>query len=344
MSEEVLSENEVDALMESSGDDEVFFADDSAREYRRFDITAREQGTVNRMGALAAILERQDELLHHGLGKQLNTDMAVKCQAPRVFTVSEAIAPLPEGLVLVTLNLRPVAGESFLVISLNTLSYLVHRYFGGGNTKPPSVTGRTDTTSSEMRVASKLAELYLQSITEAFKEKVTFETEVIDMQNNLDALEERVATEKYLALVTDVTTSDFEDALRLFVPFESFESLEDTLAGPKQESGISLESEWQARIAEQMQDVAIEVSGVLASIELPLREVLGLKVGDVVDLAQLGSVSLEVQNQSVGFGQFGVFDDKKSVKYGMTGLLDLGAGVTLSSAIDQALNEEADNE
>jgi hypothetical protein len=51
-----------------------------------------------------------------------------------------------------------------------------------------------------------------------------------------------------------------------------------------------------------------------------------------------------VQNQSVGFGQFGVFDDKKSVKYGMTGLLDLGAGVTLSSAVDQALNEETGNE
>ena len=56
------------------------------------------------------------------------------------------------------------------------------------------------------------------------------------------------------------------------------------------------------------------------------------------------ALSVLVQNQSVGFGQFGVFDDKKSVKYGMTGLLDLGAGVTLSSAIDQALNEEADNE
>ena len=138
MSEEVLSENEVDALMESSRDDEVFFADDSAREYRRFDITAREQGTVNRMGALAAILERQDELIHHGLVKQLSTDMAVKCQAPRVFSVSEAIAALPEGLVLVALNLKPLAGDAFLVISLNTLSYLVHRYFGGGNTKPPS--------------------------------------------------------------------------------------------------------------------------------------------------------------------------------------------------------------
>ena len=344
MSEEVLSENEVDALMESSGDDEVFFADDSAREYRRFDITAREQGTVNRMGALAAILERQDELIHHGLVKRLNTDMAVKCQAPRVFSVSEAIAALPEGLVLVTLNLKPVAGESFLVISLNTLSYLVHRYFGGGNTKPPSVAGRADATSSEMRVANKLTELYLQSITDAFKEKVTFETEVIDTQNNLDALEERVATEKYLALVTDVSTPDFDDVLRLFVPFESFESLEDKLAGPKQDSGVSLEGEWQVRIAEQMQDVAVEVSGVLASIELPLRKVLGLKVGDVIDLAQLGSVSLEVQNQSVGFGQFGVFDDKKSVKYGMTGLLDLGAGVTLSSAVDQALNEETGNE
>ena len=344
MSEEVLSENEVDALMESSRDDEVFFADDSAREYRRFDITAREQGTVNRMGALAAILERQDELIHHGLVKQLSTDMAVKCQAPRVFSVSEAIAALPEGLVLVALNLKPLAGDAFLVISLNTLSYLVHRYFGGGNTTPPSVTGRADATSSEMRVASKLTELYLQSVTDAFKEKVAFETEVIDTQNNLDALEERVATEKYLALVTDVSTPDFEDVLRLFVPFESFESLEDKLAGPKKESGVSLEGEWQIRIAEQMQDVAVEVSGVLASIELPLREVLGLKVGDVVDLAQLGSVSLEVQNQSVGFGQFGVFDDKKSVKYGMTGLLDLGAGVTLSSAVDQALNEETGNE
>jgi hypothetical protein len=55
-------------------------------------------------------------------------------------------------------------------------------------------------------------------------------------------------------------------------------------------------------------------------------------------------VSLEVQNQTVGFGQYGVFDDKKSVKYGMEGLLDLGAGVTLSSAVDDALNEDAGNE
>ena len=295
------------------------------------------------MGALGAILERQDELLHHGLGKQLNTDMAVSCQAPRCSQYPRRSRRCLRARVS---HAEPQAGCRRVVFG----DFFEHAVLFGAplfrwwQHKPPSVTGRTDTTSSEMRVASKLAELYLQSITEAFKEKVTFETEVIDMQNNLDALEERVATEKYLALVTDVTTSDFEDALRLFVPFESFESLEDTLAGPKQESGISLESEWQARIAEQMQDVAIEVSGVLASIELPLREVLGLKVGDVVDLAQLGSVSLEVQNQSVGFGQFGVFDDKKSVKYGMTGLLDLGAGVTLSSAIDQALNEEADNE
>ena len=54
MSEEVLSDQEVDALMESSGDDGVL-ADDLAREYRRFDITAREQGMVNRMRALGAI-------------------------------------------------------------------------------------------------------------------------------------------------------------------------------------------------------------------------------------------------------------------------------------------------
>ena len=114
-----------------------------------------------------------------------------------MFSASEAIATLPEGLVLVTLNIKPISGSRFLVISLNTLSYLVHRYFGGGDTKPPSVTGRADTTSSEMRASpGKLAELYLQSIIEAFKEKVTFETEVIDMQNNLDALEERAGDRK----------------------------------------------------------------------------------------------------------------------------------------------------
>ena len=60
MSEEILSDNEVDALMEKSGADEVLFADDSAREYRLFDITDREQGTVNRMRALSAILKRHD--------------------------------------------------------------------------------------------------------------------------------------------------------------------------------------------------------------------------------------------------------------------------------------------
>ena len=91
-------------------------------------------------------------------------------------------------------------------------------------------------------------------------------------------------------------------------------------------------------------DVPVEVTGVLASIDLPLREVLGLKTGDVINLGQLGSVSLEVQNRSVGHGQFGVFDDKRSVKYGMTGLLDLAAGVTLAGAIDEALKEESDNE
>ncbi len=93
-----------------------------------------------------------------------------------------------------------------------------------------------------------------------------------------------------------------------------------------------------------MRDVPVEIAGVLATIELPLRNLLGLKVDDVIDLSPPGRVSLEVQNQTVGFGQYGVFDDKKSVKYGMEGLLDLGAGVTLSSAVDEALNEDAGNE
>ena len=344
MSEEVLSDNEVDALMESSGEDEVFFDDDSAREYRRFDITAREQGTVNRMRALGPILERQDELIHLGLLKKLGTQASVKCQPPRVFSVSEIIATLPEGLVVMSLNIKPISGQSFLVISLNTLSYLVHRYFGGGDTKPPSVAGRTDASSSEMRLAGRLSELYLQSLIDSFKERVSFETDVLDTQSNLDALEERAASEKYLSLVTDIVTADFEDVVRLFVPFNAFESLEEKLAGPKTDPTSPLEGEWQERLAEQMDDVPMEVTGVLASIELPLREVLGLKSGDVINLGQLGSVSLEVQNRAVGHGQFGVFDDKKSVRYGMTGLLDLAAGVTLAGAIDEALNEETDNE
>ena len=344
MSEEVLSDQEVDALMESSGEDEVFFADDSAREYRRFDITAREQGTVNRMRALGAILERQDELIHLGLAKKLGMQASVKCQPPRVFSVSEIIATLPEGLVLMSLNIKPISGRSFLVVSLNTLSYLVHRYFGGGDTKPPSVAGRTDASSSEMRLAGRFSELYLQSLIDSFKERVGFETEVLDTQSNLDDLEERAASEKYLSLVTDIGTSDFDDAIRLFIPFSAFESLEEKLSGPKTDATSPLEAEWHERLAEQMDDVPVEVTGVLASIDLPLREVLGLKTGDVINLGQLGSVSLEVQNRSVGHGQFGVFDDKRSVKYGMTGLLDLAAGVTLAGAIDEALKEESDNE
>ena len=296
MSEEVLSENEVDALMESSGDDEVFFADDSAREYRRFDITAREQGTVNRMGALTSILERQDELLHHGLGKQFNTDMAVKCQAPRVFTVSEAIAPLPEGLVLVTLNLRPVAGESFLVISLNTPSYLVHRYFGGGNTKPPSVTGRTDTTSSEMRVAS------------ARRAASAIHYRGLQGESNFRDRGDRHAEQSRRAGRASghrevfgaghgCDDPDFEDALRLFVPFESFESLEDTLAGPSKNQA----SRWR-RVAgpNRRANAGCRHRGIrcVGVDRVTTSRSARLKVGDVVDLAQLGSVSLEVQNQS----------------------------------------------
>ena len=344
MSEEILSDNEVDALMEKSGGDEVLFADDSAREYRLFDITDREQGTVNRMGALSAILKRHDELTHLGMLKRLNTNFEVRCQAPRVFSIAEAVASLPEGLVLVTLNLPPVSGQSFMILSINTLSYLVHRYFGGGNTKAPDVSGRSDATSSELRLSERLSDIYLQSFTEAFQDKVSFEPEVVDTQTNLDALEERAANEKYLTLVSEIATGDFEDVIRLFVPFESFEGLEAQLAGAQRNQAVSLEDEWQVRLADQMRDVPVEIAGVLATIELPLRNVLGLKVDDVIDLSPPGRVSLEVQNQAVGFGQYGVFDDKKSVKYGMEGLLDLGAGVTLSSAVDDALNEDAGNE
>ena len=144
--------------------------------------------------------------------------------------------------------------------------------------------------------------------------------------------------------MSEIATGDFEDVIRLFVPFESFEGLEAQLAGAQRNQSISLEDEWQVRLADQMRDVPVEIAGVLATIELPLRNLLGLKVDDVIDLSPPGRVSLEVQNQTVGFGQYGVFDDKKSVKYGMEGLLDLGAGVTLSSAVDEALNEDAGNE
>lgn len=312
---EVLSEGELDALMDSvsSGDVPVDNVEGSAQ-CQPFDFNTREQAILAQMPVLKTINEKHSLALVQGLQELFKVPVDVAPVDTRLVKLEEVVASMAEPSGLNLIKITPLNGLSLVVLSGELLSFFVNQYFGGTPGGATFNASRTDLTPTEKRINDLMTSRFLTGLESAWSEVVPLTSESVAFETNPDFLQVGSPADLAFQFSFSLKVFDWEGTIDWVVPYSSLEPLK-----PRLGSSASIKSEqaganWEHYFRKELLSVDLDVSGLYSSKNVSISEVLNLRVGSIVPLKVPTDVVLCIEGQPYCLGEHGALNGKKSIK------------------------------
>ncbi|MEE4277791.1 MAG: FliM/FliN family flagellar motor switch protein [Halieaceae bacterium] len=318
--EEVLTESEIDALMETVEEGKESSEPSDDGEYRRFDFNARDRSILREFTALTALIERHAEDLAERLEKAFSIEFEVRAQAPALLPVQDVIASLESAAAVTTVTLKPLQEPVFLIAPSSLLSFIVNAYFGGSTTR--TTEAREHLTPTELRIAERLVEIQLGCLTDAWRDKLPLDASEPVTLGVADRLQMLPGTDVLLKLAFSMTLGEFEGKAYIFVPFAELEKYQPRFAPPRREAAHEKSDSWEAYFRRELADIEIEVAAVFSGRSITLAELLEVKTGSVVPIAPPEQVRLCVEGTTIASGRYGALDGMKAVQVHRLGRIE----------------------
>jgi len=315
-SKDVLSEGELDALMESvAGGDVSLDSSGQHSDCQLFDFNTREQALLAQMPALNSLNEKHCLALVQSIAQLYKISAHVEVEKIQLVKLDQAIAAIkvPSGINL--LEIAPLNGVSFLVLPGELLSFLVEKFFGGTFNSANASSNRKSITPTEKRINDVVTEKFFTTLKEAWKEKVALTPQLAAFETNPDFLQAGSPDDVALLFSFVVTVEDWKSSIDWIVPYAALEPLRPKLGNPKANSKPQkVNTNWASHFCRELQFVDLEVSGTFISRPVSIAEVLSLGPGSIVPLKTPSEVTVYIENLPFSTGEHGVLNGSKSIK------------------------------
>ena len=324
---EVLSQDEIDQLLTaiSSGDSETddFKPVSDTRKIKIYDFKRPDKFSKEQLRTVSNMHETFARLTTTSLSAQLRSLVHVHVASVDQLTYEEFIRSIPTPTTLAVVNMDPLKGNAVLEIDPTITFCMIDRLFGGRGT----TTGNKnrDLTDIEQSVMEGIIVRILANMREAW-------TQVIDLRPRLGQIETNpqfaqiVPPSEMVVLVTlEMKVGEEEGMMNFCIPYLTIEPIISKLSSQFWFSSVrrSSTTQYLGTLKEKLSSVEMDVVAEVGSIDLPIREVLSLRVGDVVRLSNIrvgDPLTLSVGSRKKFYCQPGVVGKKMAVQ--VTGKLE----------------------
>ena len=297
MAGDFLSQDEVDALLKGvtgeSDDPASEESEDSG--IRSYNLGTQERIVRGRMPTLELVNERFARYLRIGLFNYMHRNAEISVGPIRVQKYSEFIRNLvvPTNLNLVAA--KPLRGTSLFVFDPNLVFLVVDNMFGGDGRFHTRVEGR-DFTATEQRIIQGLLGVVFGEYSKAWKPVFDISFEYIRSEMNSQFA--NIATPSEIVVSTSFTL-EFGGAtadMHICFPYSMLEPIRDLLYSTMQSDQLSTDKRWIGTLRKQLQGAEVEIVANLGSGQVSLRDILRLKVGDVIPITIPPLIEATVDN------------------------------------------------
>jgi len=297
MAGDFLSQDEVDALLKGvtgeSDDPTSEESEDSS--IRSYNLGTQERIVRGRMPTLELVNERFARYLRIGLFNYMHRNAEISVGPIRVQKYSEFIRNLvvPTNLNLVAA--KPLRGTSLFVFDPNLVFLVVDNMFGGDGRFHTRVEGR-DFTATEQRIIQGLLGVVFGEYSKAWKP--VFEINFEYIRSEMNSQFANIATPSEIVVSTSFTL-EFGGAtadMHICFPYSMLEPIRDLLYSTMQSDQLSTDKRWIGTLRKQLQGAEVEIVANLGTGQVSLRDILRLKVGDVIPITIPPLIEATVDN------------------------------------------------
>ena len=330
MSDGVLDQAEVESLLNSMqpgalGGDAAPVA--SAGSYDPFAQGSREKVTVydfkrpervgkEQMRALQTMYEGFGRNFGAALSAMLRTIVESKLTSVDQLTYSEFVFSLENPTCFNLVNAEPLEGQLIIDINPSILFTIIDRLLGG--TAGGFSTPRRPLTDIELRLVSRVTDLFLGEMKTAWENVVELNLSVDRVESNPQLVQIIPANEVVVLVSFELMVADTRGMVNLCIPFNSLEPL-----GNKLSSNSWASYSKRAPTAESIRSISSRISNApvemvveLAQTNITTRDLIELSVGDIIasekDVKQPLVVSVEGKPKF--HASPGVFKGRKAIE------------------------------
>lgn len=314
MSEEILSQDEVDALLKGvMGEAEDEGPQQEAGAIRSYDIGKQERIVHGRMPTLELIHERFARMFRIGLFNFMRRSAEISVSPPKVLKYSEFVRNLVAPTNLNLVRFKPLRGTALFIFDPNFVSLVVDNLFGGDGRFHLQVEGR-DFTPTEQRVIQRMLDVALEEYKKSWDPVHPIELEYVRSEMNPQFA--NVATPSELVVVTtfNVELGEGGGDFHVCIPYAMIEPIRDLLSSSMQGARLEVDDRWLRLMAQQVQDAQVDLVTRLGESTLTLREVMEMKVGDIIPLHIPDTLTAEVSGVPVLECHYGEMNGQYAVK------------------------------
>ena len=264
--------------------------DDGGPVVLRYDLVGAAASPRHSLPALDLIHERYARALGKELERATRSESRVVAERPLVVKFAEVYSGLTPPSCLLVVEISGIATTGLLILDPRLFLYL-HEVLLGGDGE--SLEGLDDYialldqrgyTPAEERTLRRIVEYVSDSLRLAWRDVTPIRLRLVRAQ--VDPRHAAILNPSDLVLDSPLTVQlgNHTSAIRLVFPLTSLRPLEKHLTKTVVDAGSDMEDGWHDKIAQLIQSAPVQTVAELGRTTLSLRELLSLKVGDLLRL------------------------------------------------------------
>jgi len=280
MSSEILSQDEIDALL-FGGADESDDDGSSDGSPQNFDFATQDKIVRGRMPTLEMINERFARIFRISLFNILSKPAEVTFDGLKIIKFGEFIKTMFVPTSLNICRVNPLRGKALFVFDPNLVYMAVENFFGGEGKFYTKIEGR-DFTPTESRVINLMRDASFVDFQRSWENVMPIGFEFLNTELNPQFANIVSPTEVVVVSSFQIELEGGGGKFHTVLPYSMVEPIRELLSAGIQSDTADLDERWQIALQDEVQSIDIELTAVLGQKTLPLTDILTFKEGDVV--------------------------------------------------------------
>ena len=299
---QVLSQEEVDALLNGLSDGEVeTTAQDVIKDpssVRDYDLTRQDSISRDRMPALEMITEKFVRLFQKTLLLLLRKTVVVNVLSVGMAKYGDFIQKIPLSTSLNVFKMAPLKGNALLVIDSNIIFTIIDIIFGGSGRSPFKVDGR-DFTNIEKNIVKKVVLSALKDLETVWELIKKLDIAYVKSETNPQFAQIALPADGVVIIKLELDMEFTKGAMTFCIPYATVEPIINKLQAEYQMEKRDIDQKWAKGMVKGLRNSTITLTVNLGQTELKGKEIVNLKKGDVIPLDQYCNESLNIYVEDI---------------------------------------------
>ena len=323
--EQLLSQDEIDALLKGISDGEIETAKEGEPEAvaavpervsaEVFDFAKYTKGRKERLSALEFIADRLSKSLRSALTLFLEREVDINIAPTQYTEYGEFIKtlPLPTNMnIVITDNLK---GFFIVIFDAKLIFCVLETVFGSNTITVPKIEGR-EFTKIEFNVIKKLVDLVSVEMEKAWEPVYEIRCKYSRSEINPNYITMVSQEETVVLLEFAIEIADVVSWMKICMPYGILETIKGYLISTPSREDMEMRAKWFQKLQGSVNEVPLELRAVLGKKKLTVQEFLKMKRDSVIitDSSVDEPIDLTIMDITKLRGRMGIWRGNKAVK------------------------------